>query len=123
MGWLFLMRTHYSISLVTGAGLASDSRGDVLAGSFFLFVLTFRENCVCQSNVRVQQDEDKQWCHGQYHYVRHPMYAAALLFLLGTTLLAGRILSMVCSLGTVDPLGMIADALLEERTLQEHCRG
>ncbi len=58
---------------------------------------------------------------GPYHYVRHPMYAAALLFLLGTALLLGSWYGLLLGLILV---GMIAGrAVLEERTLQEELQG
>lgn len=72
--------------------------------------------------VRVQRDRGQTVVStGPYHYVRHPMYAAALLFLLGTTLLLGSWYGLLWGLILV---GMIAGrAILEERTLQKELEG
>jgi protein-S-isoprenylcysteine O-methyltransferase Ste14 len=90
----------------------------VLIGSFPLFIATFRENSYLSPMVRIQKDRGQTVVStGPYHYVRHPMYAAALLFLLGTTLLLGSGFGLLLGLILV---GMIAGrAVLEERTLQK----
>jgi protein-S-isoprenylcysteine O-methyltransferase Ste14 len=94
----------------------------ILLCSFFLFFITFRENSYLSPMVRVQRDRGQTVVStGPYHYVRHPMYAAALLFLLGTTLLLGSWYGLLWGLILV---GMIAGrAILEERTLQKELEG
>jgi len=94
----------------------------VLICSFPLFFATFRENSYLSPMVRIQKDRGQMVVStGPYHYVRHPMYAAALLFLLGTALLLGSWYGLLLGLILV---GMIAGrAVLEERTLQEELQG
>jgi len=94
----------------------------VLIGSFPLFFATFRENSYLSPMVRIQRDRGQTVVStGPYHYVRHPMYAAALLFLLGTALLLGSWYGLLLGLILV---GMIAGrAVLEERTLREELQG
>ena len=94
----------------------------VLVCSFYLFFVTFRENSYLSPMVRIQKDRGQTVVStGPYHYVRHPMYAAALLFLFGTALLLGSWYGLLVALLLV---GMIAGrAVLEERTLQQELQG
>src|SRR5713226_4683247 len=93
-----------------------------LVSSFYLFFLTFRENSYLSPMVRIQKDRGQTVVStGPYRYVRHPMYAAALLFLLGTALLLGSWYGLLMVLIFA---GMIAGrAVLEERTLQHELQG
>ena len=53
----------------------------VLSCSFYLLYLTFRENPYASSAVRIQEDRGQTVVStGPYRYVRHPGYAAGLLF-------------------------------------------
>jgi len=94
----------------------------VLICSFPLFFATFRENSYLSPMVRIQEDRGQTVVStGPYHYVRHPMYAAALLFLLGTALLLGSGFGLLFGLILV---AMIAGrAVLEEHTLREELQG
>jgi protein-S-isoprenylcysteine O-methyltransferase Ste14 len=94
----------------------------ILVCSFYLFFVTFRENSYLSAMVRIQKDRGQTVVSsGPYHYVRHPMYAAALLFLFGTALLLGSWYGLLLALLLV---GMIAvRAVLEERTLQQELQG
>jgi len=93
-----------------------------LVCSFYLFFATFRENSYLSPMVRIQQDRGQMVVStGPYHYVRHPMYAAALLFMLGTALLLGSGLGLLIVLIFA---GMIAvRAVMEERTLRDELQG
>src|SRR6476659_6406249 len=81
LSWLILMpldavRFHWSQMpawlQVVGALL--------LLISFYLFFLIFRENAYLSPAVRVQSDRGQTVvATGPYHYVRHPMYATAIL--------------------------------------------
>jgi protein-S-isoprenylcysteine O-methyltransferase Ste14 len=123
LAWLVLMpldavRWHWSqlpVWLQVGGAM-------ILVSSFPLFFLTFRENSFLSPMVRIQQDRGQTVVStGPYHYVRHPMYAAALLFLLGTTLLLGSGVGLLWGLILVS---MIARrAVLEERTLRKELAG
>lgn len=123
LAWLVLMpldavRFHWSYVPVWLQGVGAI----VLVCSFYLFFATFRENSYLSPMVRIQEDRGQMVVStGPYHYVRHPMYAAALIFLLGTALLLGSGLGLlwVLILG-----GMIAGrAVLEERTLRQELQG
>ncbi len=57
----------------------------VLVCSFYLFFLTFRENSYLSPAVRIQEERAQTVVStGPYHYVRHPMYAAIVIFVVGT---------------------------------------
>jgi protein-S-isoprenylcysteine O-methyltransferase Ste14 len=123
LAWLVLMpfdavRWHWShlpVWLQVGGAV-------ILVASFPLFFLTFRENSFLSPMVRIQQDRGQTVISsGPYHYVRHPMYAAALLFVFGTALLLGSGVGLIYGLILV---GMIAiRAVLEERTLRKELPG
>ncbi len=94
----------------------------VLLYSFYLFFATFRENSYLSPMVRIQEDRGQTVVStGPYHYVRHPMYAAALLFLFGTTLLLGSWYGLLLALLLVFLIA--GRAVLEERTLQKELQG
>jgi protein-S-isoprenylcysteine O-methyltransferase Ste14 len=121
--WLGLMsldaeRWHWSRMplWLQGAGLV------LLLASFYMLFLTFRENSFLSPVVRVQSDRGHQVVStGPYHVVRHPMYAAILVFTLGTALLLGSWLGVL--LGPAVMLILARRAVLEERTLRENLTG
>jgi protein-S-isoprenylcysteine O-methyltransferase Ste14 len=94
----------------------------LLVCSFYLFLATYRENSYLSPMVRIQQDRGQTVVStGPYHYVRHPLYAAGLLFMLATALLLGSWYGLLMVLIFA---GMIAGrAVLEERTLQQELQG
>jgi protein-S-isoprenylcysteine O-methyltransferase Ste14 len=94
----------------------------VLLGSFALFFLTFRENAYLSPAVRIQTDRGQTVVSsGPYHYVRHPMYAAFLLFVLGTALVLGSWYGLLFGLTLV--FAVARRAVLEERTLRQELDG
>lgn len=94
----------------------------LLLGSFVLFFLTFRENAYLSPAVRIQTDRGQTVVStGPYRYVRHPMYATAIIFLVGTTLLLGSWYGLVVALLLV--VGIALRAVQEERTLRAELPG
>ena len=91
VGWIVLMgldagRFHWSrvplIMQIAGVGLIG-------VGSYLVW-LTFRENSYAAPVVKIQKERGHRVVTtGPYAYVRHPMYAGALGFLLGAPLLLG----------------------------------
>jgi protein-S-isoprenylcysteine O-methyltransferase Ste14 len=62
----------------------------ILLSSFYFLFLIFRENSYLSPVVRVQEEHGhKVVSTGLYHYVRHPMYMAILVFIVGTSLMLG----------------------------------
>ncbi len=94
----------------------------ILICSFVLFFLTFRENAYLSPLVRVQEDRGQTVIFtGPYHYVRHPMYAATLVFVIGTPLLLGAWFGIL--VGPVVAFVLAWRTILEERTLQKELPG
>jgi protein-S-isoprenylcysteine O-methyltransferase Ste14 len=94
----------------------------LLLCSFYLFFLIFRENAYLSPAVRVQTDRGQMVVStGPYRYVRHPMYATAILLLVGTTLLLGSWYGLVLVLLLV--VAIAARAVQEERTLRAELSG
>lgn len=94
----------------------------ILLGSFYLFFLTFRENSYLSPVVRIQEERGHTVIStGPYHHVRHPMYAAFLLFMVGTPLLLGSWSGAL--LGLAYMLVLARRAVLEEQTLQKELHG
>ncbi|HEX5691459.1 MAG TPA: isoprenylcysteine carboxylmethyltransferase family protein, partial [Roseiflexaceae bacterium] len=90
--------------------------------SFYLFFLVFRENSYLSPAVRIQSDREQTVVStGPYRYVRHPMYATAILFLTGTTLLLGSWYGLVLVL--LLTIAIAVRALAEERTLRGELPG
>jgi protein-S-isoprenylcysteine O-methyltransferase Ste14 len=89
----------------------------LLLCSFYLFFLTFRENSYLSTVVRLQTERGHSVIStGPYRYVRHPMYAGFLLFMIGTPLFLGAWYGALLGLGFM--IGLARRAVLEERTLQ-----
>ncbi len=96
--------------------------GMILLCSFALFFLTFRENTYLSPLVRVQQDRGQTVIStGLYQHVRHPMYAATLVFVVGASLLLGSWIGLLVGLVVALTLGW--RAMLEERTLRKELPG
>ena len=123
VGWIVLMgldagRFHWSrvplIMQIAGVGLIG-------VGSYLVW-LTFRESSYAAPVVKIQKERGHRVVTtGPYAYVRHPMYAGALGFLLGAPLLLGSWWSLAGALLLV--LAMAFRAVLEERALKAELQG
>jgi len=95
--------------------------GDVLtAVGFFLIFLVYRENSFTSATVQVVADQ-RVVSTGPYAIVRHPMYASALLYLVGTPLALGSVWGLL-------PIALMLPFLIwrlfdEERLLRETLPG
>lgn len=123
IGWLILMgldakRFHWS-----EVPLALQVVGVVLIClCSYVVWLTFKANSYAAPVVKVQRERGHQVVStGPYGYVRHPMYAGALLFLAGAPLLLGSWWGLVAGAGLV--LLIALRAVLEERTLTAELDG
>lgn len=123
LAWLILMpldavRFHWS-RMPAWLQLAGAV---LLVLSFYIFYLTFRENPYVSAAVRIQEDRgQKVVSTGPYRHVRHPMYAGAFLYFLGTALLLGSWLGVL-----FEPIfvgAFAVRAILEERLLREQLEG
>jgi protein-S-isoprenylcysteine O-methyltransferase Ste14 len=94
----------------------------LMLGSCVLFFQVFRENAYLSPAVRIQSDRGQTVVStGPYRYVRHPMYATALIMLIGSSLLLGSGYGIVVVL--ILGIAIAVRAVQEERTLLEELPG
>src|SRR4030095_8678675 len=109
---------RYGWSTVPLAGvLAGDAL--VACGFYFIF-LVYRENSFTSATIEVAAGQTVI-STGPYAIVRHPMYASALLYLLGTPLALGSYWGLVPLAATLPFL--IWRLFDEERLLREQLPG
>lgn len=123
LAWLVLMpldaiRFHWSQM----PGWLQAAGAILLLFSFYLFFLTFRENPYLSPAIRLQSERgQKVVSTGPYHYVRHPMYATTIIFMVGTTFLLGSWYGLF--LGGIILGGIAFRAVKEERMLRAELPG
>ena len=107
-------------------GWSAVPLGGVVAGNilvaigFYLISLVYRENTFASATIEVAKNQ-KVISTGPYAIVRHPMYASALLYLLGTPLALGSYWGLV-SLAAMMPF-LIWRLFDEERFLARNLPG
>ena len=90
-------------------------------GSYLVF-LTFKANSYAAPVVKIQNARGHAVVSGgPYAYVRHPMYAGALLFVLGAPLLLGSWWGLGAAVAVFPIIGV--RAVLEERMLEAELEG
>jgi protein-S-isoprenylcysteine O-methyltransferase Ste14 len=88
----------------------------------YLVYLTFRENTFAAPVVKIQKERGhKVVTTGPYRYVRHPMYAGAIFFFLGTPLLLGSWYGLALAPFMMAVLAV--RAVMEERMLVAELEG
>jgi len=123
LAWLVCMgldtgRFHWSHLPIWLQGVG----GLILLCSFYLLFLTFRENSYLSPVVRLQKDRGQSVISsGPYHHLRHPMYCAILIFIVGTSLLLGSGYSVI--VGLIGILILARRAVLEEAVLLQELSG
>lgn len=113
-GWMVLMaldvkRWHFSAvpDWVTYTGAALIPLG------FLVVLRTFRENTFAAPVIKIQQERGQKVIDtGPYALVRHPMYAGAFLYLLGTPLVLGSWIGLAA-------LPLIAGSLIVRIFIEE----
>jgi protein-S-isoprenylcysteine O-methyltransferase Ste14 len=101
--------------------LAVMVAGDVLVAiGFYLISRVYRENTFASATIEVAENQ-KVISTGPYAFVRHPMYASASLYLLGTPLALGSCWGLV-PLAAMVPF-LIWRLFAEERFLAENLAG
>jgi protein-S-isoprenylcysteine O-methyltransferase Ste14 len=116
-GWLALMALDAARWRISHMPLWLNLLGGVLVvGGFAATMIVFRANTFAAPTVRVQQERQQRVIDtGPYALVRHPMYAASTLILLGMPLLLGSWLGVAAIPLFVAAIGV--RAVFEERTL------
>jgi protein-S-isoprenylcysteine O-methyltransferase Ste14 len=95
--------------------------GDVLVAiGFYLISRVYRENTFASATIEVAENQ-QVIATGPYAIVRHPMYASASLYLLGTPLALGSYWGLV-PMAAIMPL-LVWRLIDEERFLASHLPG
>ena len=122
-GWLILIGLDAGRYRWSQVPFALQGAGFVLLclGSYLVW-LTLKANSYAAPVVKIQKERGHLVVTtGPYAYVRHPMYAGALLFIAGAPLLLGSWWGLAAGAGLVLVIGM--RAVLEERTLKAELDG
>ena len=122
-GWLVLMGLDAARYRWSAVPLALQGAGFVLLclGSYLVW-LTLKANSYAAPVIKIQKERGHRVVTtGPYAYVRHPMYAGALLFMLGVPLLLGSWWGLLGAAGLMVLLGL--RTVLEERTLKAELDG
>ncbi len=94
----------------------------LIALAMYSFYLTFRENSFAAPVVKIQKERGQTVVTtGPYRYVRHPMYAGAILYFLGVPLLLGS--GYGFALAPVFVVLLAFRIPIEERALREQLDG
>ena len=118
-GWMVLMGLDAKRWGWSHVPLWLNGTGAILiAACFFIAWLTFRENPFAVRVVKTQTERKQTIIvTGPYRFVRHPMYAGALLYFIGLPLLLGSWLGLACLPVLVWVL--MLRILIEELTLRK----
>ena len=96
--------------------------GALVIAGFWATAFVFRANTFAAPVVRVQREREQRVIDtGPYAVVRHPMYAAALLYLIGMPLLLGSLYGLPFVLLFV--IGIAPRTVAEERLLERELAG
>jgi len=123
IGWLVLIGLDAKRYYWSDVPLALQIVGFLLIcfGSYIVW-LTFKANSYAAPVIKIQKERGHLVVStGPYGYVRHPMYAGALLFIAGAPLLLGSWWGLATGAGLVLLIAM--RAVLEERTLAAELAG
>lgn len=94
----------------------------LIALCMYLAYLTFRENSYAAPVIKIQRERGHHVVStGPYAHVRHPMYAGAVLFFIGTPLLLGSWWGLAAA--PLIAAVMAVRAVLEERVLADELPG
>ena len=123
MGWMVLIALDARRFGWSHTPLSAQGLGAILIALCMILVWqVFRYNSFAAPQVRMQSDRGQRVItDGPYRIVRHPMYAAALLYFLGAPLLLGSLWGLLPV-----PLfmaGLGARAVGEERMLRQALPG
>jgi protein-S-isoprenylcysteine O-methyltransferase Ste14 len=121
--WLVLIALDAARYRWSHVPVSLQGLGAVLVAiSYYVFWLTFRENSYAAPVVKIQRERAHHVVtSGLYRHVRHPMYGGALLFFVGVPLLLGSWAGLAVVPVLVALLAL--RAVREERTLARELDG
>ena len=122
IGWFVLIGLDHRF-LWTGTPLPVQILGAVLIGVGMMLVWeTFRANTFATTQVRVQAERAQTVVDsGPYQYIRHPMYAGMILFVIGTPLMLGSLWGLGATVALFVLLAL--RTLGEEQVLKQDLAG
>ncbi len=122
VGWFVLIGLDHRF-FWTGTPLLVQILGAALIGLGMMLVWeTFRANTFATTQVRVQAERAQTVIDsGPYRYIRHPMYAGMVLFVIGTPLMLGSLWGLAATLVLFVLLGL--RTLGEEKVLKTDLAG
>ena len=123
LAWLALIGLDAERFQWSSAPLPAQIAGTALVGlGMVLAWETFRQNSFAAPQVRVQAERGQTVIDtGVYRYIRHPMYAGALLYIVGAPLVMGSLWGLVGS--AVLAIGFAVRAVGEETVLKADLPG
>ncbi|RNJ43261.1 isoprenylcysteine carboxyl methyltransferase [Mesorhizobium erdmanii] len=121
-GWLSFMGFDFRFGWSAVPFWAPAVGALVLLVGIWICYLTMLENSFAAPVVKIQDERGQRVITtGPYSYVRHPMYAGAILFFAGTALLLGSWWGLVSVLVFIVLLAI--RTFIEEKTLRTGLRG
>lgn len=122
IGWFVVIGLDHRF-MWSGAPLLVQILGAVLIGAGMMLVWeTFRANTFATTQVRVQAERAQTVVDsGPYRYIRHPMYAGMVLFVIGTALMLGSLWGLAATPVLFVLLGL--RTLGEEQVLKQDLPG
>ena len=123
ISWYVLMCVDARRFMWTSVPLSGQIAGAVLIGAgLVLGWETFRTNTFATTQVRVQTERAQTVVDsGPYRYVRHPMYAGMVLYIIGTPLMLGSLWGLAGAPVLVVLLAL--RTLGEEKVLKQDLQG
>ena len=123
LAWLVLIGLDAERFQWSAAPLAAQILGAALVGlGMVLGWESFRQNSFAAPQVRIQAERAQRVIDtGLYRYVRHPMYAGAVLYFIGAPLVMGSLWGLVGSAALA--VGIAVRALGEEAVLKADLPG
>lgn len=122
VGWFVLIGLDHRFAW-TGTPLMVQILGATLIGAGMVLVWeTFRANTFATTQVRVQTERAQTVVNsGPYRYIRHPMYAGMVLFVIGTALTLGSLWALAATVVLFVLLGLRIRG--EEQVLKQDLAG
>ena len=122
VGWFVLIGLDHRFTW-TGTPLLVQILGAALIGAVMVLVWeTFRANTFATTQVRVQAERAHTVIDsGPYRYIRHPMYAGMVLFVIGTALMLGSLWGLLATVALFVLLGLRIRG--EEQVLKQDLAG
>ena len=122
VGWFVLIGLDHRF-LWTGTPLLVQILGAALIGAGMVLVWeTFRANTFATTQIRVQAERAQTVIDsGPYRYIRHPMYAGMVLFVIGTALMLGSLWGLAATVALFVLLGLRIRG--EEQVLRQDLAG